>query len=63
MYVQEFLAKERQHERLKQAREERVGQQVAELKKVERRRHRAERDLVRAWRRVDQLRSMIEVAS
>ena len=63
MYVQESLARQRQHERLRQAREERVGQQVAELRKVERRRRRAERELVQAWRRVDQLRSSIGVAS
>jgi len=61
MYIQERLAEERHRERLKQAEEERIGYQVAELQKMERRRHRAERALVHAWQRVDQLRSMIGV--
>jgi len=62
MYVQERLAKERQRERLKQAQDDRAAYQAAELKKVERRRERAERQLLHAWQRVDQLRSMLESA-
>jgi hypothetical protein len=59
MYVQEYLAKERQRERLKQAQEERSAQQVAELRKLERRQERAERELLSTWQRVERLRAII----
>ena len=59
MYVQEYLAKERQQERLKQAHEERSASQVAELRRLERRQRRAERALLSTWQRVERLRSMI----
>ena len=59
MYVQEYLAKERQQERLRQAHEERSASQVAELRKLERRQVRAERELLSAWQRVERLRSAI----
>jgi hypothetical protein len=62
MYVQESLARDRQRERLKEAHEDRTARQVVELQKVERRRERAERKLLHAWQRVDQLRSMLEVS-
>jgi hypothetical protein len=62
MYVQEYLAKDRQRERLREALEDRTAYQAAELKKVERRRDRAERELLSAWQRVDQLRSMLEAS-
>jgi hypothetical protein len=62
MYVQEYLAKDRQRERLREALEDRTAYQAAELKKVERRRLRAERELLSAWQRVDQLRSMLEAS-
>jgi hypothetical protein len=58
MYVQEALTKERHKERLRQAQEGRAAQQVAQLHKLERKRERAERQLLRAWQRVEQLRSM-----
>ncbi len=59
MYVQEYLAKERQQERLRQAHEERSANQVAELRKLERRQERAERELLSTWQRVERLRSII----
>jgi hypothetical protein len=62
MYVQESLARDRQRERLREAREDRTAHQVAELQKVERRRERAERQLLHAWQRVDQLKSMLEAS-
>ena len=63
MYVQEYLAKERQQERLKQAHEERSASQVAELRRLERRQQRAERQLLSMWQRVEQLRSAIGAVS
>ena len=59
MYAQEYLAKERHQERLRQAEEERAAPQVAELRKLERRQERAERQLLHAWQRVEQLRSLL----
>ena len=62
MYTAERLTKDRQQERLRQAQEQRAAHQVAELRKLEKRRHRAERELLRAWRRVERLRSMLGAA-
>jgi hypothetical protein len=59
MYVEEYLAKERHQERLRQADEERSASQVAELRKLEKRQERAERQLLHAWERVEQLRSLM----
>ncbi|HEY6494901.1 MAG TPA: hypothetical protein VIZ43_16630 [Trebonia sp.] len=57
MYVEQYLAEQRHRERLRQAEEERSAQQVAELRKLERRQERAERALLSAWQRVEQHRS------
>ena len=59
MYTQERLAKERQHERLRQAAQERAARQVSELRKLEKRQERAERQLLSAWQRVERLRSTL----
>jgi hypothetical protein len=59
MYTQEYLVKERQRERLRQAEQERVAAQAAELRKLEKRQERAERQLLSAWQRVEQLRSLM----
>ena len=59
MYTQEYLARERHRERLKQAEQERAASQITELRKLEKRQERAERQLLSAWRRVEQLRSLM----
>ena len=59
MYTQEYLVKERHRERLREAEEERAAHQVVELRKLEKRQERAERQLLHAWKRVEQLRSLI----
>jgi hypothetical protein len=59
MYTQEHLSKERQRERLRQAEQERSARQVAELRKLEKRQERAERQLLSAWQRVERLRSTL----
>jgi len=61
MYVAEYLVKERQQERLKRAEEERAARRAAELRKLEKRQERAERQLMHAWQRVEQLRSLMGV--
>jgi len=59
MYTQEYLAKERHQERLKQAEAERAAHQISELRKLEKRQERAERELLQTWQRVEQLRSLM----
>jgi len=59
MYAQEYLVKERQQERLRQAERTRAPSHVAALRKLEKRQERAERQLLHAWQRVEQLRSLM----
>ena len=59
MYTQEYLAKERHQERLRQAEHERAASQVTELRRLEKRQERAERRLLSVWQRVEQLRSLM----
>lgn len=59
MYTQEYLVKERQQERLRQAEGQRAASQAAELHKLVKRQERAERQLLQAWQRVEQLRSLM----
>ena len=59
MYAQEYLAKDRHQERLRQAEDERAASQVVKLRKLEKRQQRAERQLLSAWQRVEQLRSLM----
>jgi hypothetical protein len=59
MYVQECLARERQRERLEQAQGERTARQITALRKLEKRRVRAERELLRAWQQVDRFRALL----
>jgi len=62
MYMSETLAKDRHLDRLEQAQEIRIARQAAELRRLERIRQRAERKLLRAWQRADELRMTIETA-
>ncbi len=60
MYLAETLARDRDLDRREEAQHTRVARQVAELRRLERTRQRAERRLLRAWERTDELRSTIE---
>jgi len=62
MYMSETLAKDRHLDRLELAQEIRIARQAAELRRLERVRQRAERKLLRAWQRADELRMTIETA-
>ncbi len=62
MYAQEYLSKERQQERLRQAEQERSARRVTELRKLEKRQERAERKLLSAWQRVERLRTTLGTA-
>jgi hypothetical protein len=60
MYSSDTLARQRSHDLRKQAQEVRIARQAAELRKLERIRQRAERKLLRAWQRSDELRATLE---
>ena len=62
MYMSETLARDRYRELLEQAQEDRIARQAAELRRLERIRQRAERKLLRAWQRTDELRTTMEIA-
>ncbi len=62
MYLSQTLARDRYLDRLAQAREGRIARQAAEFRRLERVRRRAERKLLRAWQRADELRATIEAA-
>ena len=62
MYTQEYLAKERQRERLKLAEQQRSARQATDLRRLEKRQVRAERELLSAWQRVEQLRAKLGTA-
>ena len=59
MYLSEILARDRYRDQLDRAHQIRVARQAAELRKQERIKQRAERRLLRAWQRADELRTMI----
>jgi hypothetical protein len=61
MYAEQYLVKEHHQERLKQAQEQRIGQRIAALRKLEKRQQRAEQQLLQVWQRVDQLRSIMSM--
>ena len=59
MYIQASLARDRHQEHLRQAKEERAARQIAELRKLEKRQRRAEREMLHAWELVERLRNAI----
>ena len=62
MYAEQYLARQRHQERLKQAEQERAGRRVAELRKLEKDQERAERRLLQVWQRVEQARSVMSTS-
>jgi hypothetical protein len=60
MYVQECIAREKQRERLRQAEQTRAAGRLAELRRLEKRQRRAERELLHAWERVQYVRARLE---
>jgi hypothetical protein len=63
MSMSELLVREHQSQRLKQAGEDRLSRQAAELRRLRTIRQRAERRLRRIQQRTSELRSVIGVAS
>jgi len=62
MYVEQYIVKDKHQERLKRAEEEQMGRQVAQMRKLEKRRERAERQLLQAWQRVERLRDVLSLS-
>jgi hypothetical protein len=60
MYMSQTLSTDRYKRELESAQQARLARQAAELRRVERVRRRAERKLLRAWKRADELRTMLE---
>ena len=59
MYVEQYIARDKHQERLKRAEAEQLGRQAAQVRKLEKRRERAERQLLQARQRVEQLRESL----
>jgi hypothetical protein len=62
MYVEQYVVRDKHQERLKRAEEEQLGRQVAQMRKLEKRRERAEPQLLQAWERVEQLRESLSLS-
>ena len=62
MYTQEYLAKELHQDSLRRAEDKRAASQVSELRRLEKRQERAERQLLSAWQRVERLRATLGTA-
>lgn len=62
MYLSETLARDRSIDLREKAQQARLARQAAELRKLARIQQRAERKLLRAWQRADELRTMIGAA-
>jgi hypothetical protein len=60
MYMSATLARDRSTELHEEAQHIRIARQAAQVRRVERIRKRAERRLLRAWQRSDELRATIE---
>ena len=63
MYLSATLARDRSSSLYDQAQNAKIARQAAELRKLERLGQRAERKLLRAWQRADELRASIEAVS
>jgi hypothetical protein len=60
MYISQALAQDRHLAEMQWAHQARIANQAARLRRVERIQQRAERKLLRAWQRADELRTTIE---
>jgi hypothetical protein len=60
MYLEQELARERHRGQLEQARRSREARRVMKLRRIRRLEDRAERQLLRAWRRAERLRAALE---
>jgi hypothetical protein len=60
MYMSQALARDRHLGEMQEAHYARIANRAARLRRVERTKQRAERKLLRAWQRADELRTMIE---
>lgn len=61
MYVEQYIIRDKHQEFRKRAEEEQLSRQAAQMRKLEKRRERAERQLLQAWQRVEQLREVLSL--
>ncbi len=59
MYTEQYLVRQRQQEQIKRAEEVQLSHRLAEVRRLRKRKERAERRLVQAWRRVERLQSLM----
>jgi hypothetical protein len=59
MYTEQYLVRQRQQEQITRAEEVRLSHRLAEVRRLRKRKERAERRLVQAWRRVERLQSLM----
>ncbi|MGH3282420.1 MAG: hypothetical protein ACRDNW_25240 [Trebonia sp.] len=59
MYIEQYLVRQRQQEQIRRAEEVQVSHKLAQVRRLRKRRERAERQLVQAWRRVEQVQSLM----
>ena len=62
MYVQQYIVKDKHQQQLKRAEEVQMGRQVAQIRRLEKRRERAARQLIQAWQRVEELRESMSLS-
>ena len=62
MYLSETLARDQYQETLERAHEARRAHQISALRKITRIQHRAERRLLDAWRRADEIYTALDIA-
>ncbi|HSZ38911.1 MAG TPA: hypothetical protein VK817_03040 [Trebonia sp.] len=62
MYLEETLARNRYSDSLEHAQESRRARQLTDLRRAERQQQRAERKMMDAWRRADELRDTLHAA-
>jgi hypothetical protein len=60
MYTSSELVRDHHRSKLEQTRQARYARTLAQLRKAKRVEQRAERDLLRAWHRSDELRASLE---
>ena len=62
MYLSETLARDRHQDTIERARHEQRARQASDMNRLHRRQLRAERKMMSAWQRSDELRTMLEAS-
>jgi hypothetical protein len=62
MYLSETLARDRHQDTIERARHEQQARRASDVNRLHRRQLRAERRMMSAWQRSDELRTMLEAS-